>query len=270
MAVDSLSVLLVGSGSLLGRAVMAVPPGDLAITAVTHDQFEPAMAKSYDVIVNMAYDPRYMREAYDPALDFDRKVAEAVAGGRGHFVMLSSRRVYGPGHKGPIAEDAPTCPADTYGRNKLYTEELVRALLGSRCTVLRLGNVFGFETGRHTFLGIALENLKRNDRIVLDANPFVAKDFIPLPDCTAALLSIIRAKPAGTFNLGYGTATETGRIALWLIEGYGRGELAVTSAEERDGFLLDIGALKARGLLPEHQISIRDYCVGIGEQLRNA
>jgi dTDP-4-dehydrorhamnose reductase/UDP-glucose 4-epimerase len=269
MPPDQPSILLVGAGSLLGRGVLDVADG-AAITAVSHDRFDAAMARDHDVVVNMAYDPRHMREAYDPARDFDRKVAEAVAGGRGHFVMLSTRKVYGPGHEGPIGEDAPCRPADAYGRNKLETEGAVRALLGNRATILRLANVFGFEPGRHTFLGIALENLKVHGRITLDANPFVQKDFIPLSDCAMAILSVIRKMPSGTFNLGYGTATEIGRIAMWLIEGFGRGELVVSSAEERDSFLLDTSRLQALGLLPEPRKPIRQCCVEIGERLRNA
>ena len=36
-----------------------------------------------------------------------------------------------------------------------------------------------------------------------------------------------------------------GRLALWLIEGYGRGRLVVESPDERDSFVLDTRNLKA-------------------------
>jgi len=275
MASDSPTVLLVGSGSLLGGAVLAAAQNDIAITSVSHDRFDVGMVRDHDVVINMAYDPRYMREAYDPALDFDRRVAQAVAEQGGRFVMLSTRKVYGEGpggkgHETPIGEDSDCRPTGAYGRNKLETEAAVRALLGDRATILRLANVFGFEPGRHTFFGIALGTLKRLGRIELDSNPFVKKDFIPLPDCARAILSAIRHTPSGTFNLGYGTATEIGRIAMWLIEGFGGGELLISSAEERDSFLLDIRRLEALGILPERRMPIRQCCVEIGERLRNA
>jgi dTDP-4-dehydrorhamnose reductase/UDP-glucose 4-epimerase len=264
------SVLLVGASSLLGKALLAESQDAVSITGVSHTAFETVDPGAYDVVINMAYDPRYMRDAYETNIDFDRKVAEATARSGAHFVMLSTRRVYGPNQAIPVSEDALAQPVDAYGRNKLRTEGEIRALLGERCTILRLANVFGFEPGRHTFLGIALNNLRRTGRIVLDANPFVKKDFLPLPDCAAALLSVLALKPGGTFNLGYGTATETGRIAMWLIEGFGRGELVVSSAGERDSFLLDSSRLKALVALPEPRTSIRAYCVKIGEQLRDA
>jgi nucleoside-diphosphate-sugar epimerase len=218
----------------------------------------------------MAYDPRYMQMPYDSAFDFDRKVAERTARSRAHFVMISTRRVYGPAKSTPISESAPTRPTDNYGRNKLRTEQEVGEMLGGRCTILRLANVFGFEPGRHTFFGIALETLRREGRIILDANPFVKKDFLPLPECASAIASVLCKRPSGTFNLGYGTATETGRIAMWLIEGYAKGELLVTSAAERDSFLLDSSRLRAVVGAPGLTHSIRDYCIEIGKQLRNA
>jgi hypothetical protein len=135
---------------------------------------------------------------------------------------------------------------------------------------LRLSNVFWFEPGRHTFFGVALENLRRQKQIVLDANPLVKKDFIPLPECAAGIVSVLRKKPSGIFNLGYGIGTEIGRIAMWLIEGYAEGELLVTSTEERDGFLLDNSKLCAVVDMPKPSRSIRDYCMEIGKRLRNA
>ena len=37
----------------------------------------------------------------------------------------------------------------------------------------------------------------------------------------------------------------SGRLALWLIEGYGRGRLIIDSPDERDSFVLDTRNLKA-------------------------
>jgi UDP-glucose 4-epimerase len=264
------SVLVVGSGSMLGRSLLGQGREGLVLEGVSHADFEHGKAAKYDVIVNMAYDPRYMREAYHPGLDFDLKVAQAVAEGPGHFFMMSSRKVYGSAGSDPIREDAVTAPVDPYGRNKRETEKRIESLLGSRCTILRLANVFDFEPSRHTFFGMALTSLRRDKRILLDVNPFVKKDFIPLTDCMDAIRALLSQRPSGLFNLGYGTATEIGRIAMWLIEGYGQGELVVNSTEERDGFLLDIGKLTALIGAPGNRKTIRERCLEIGEHLRHA
>jgi dTDP-4-dehydrorhamnose reductase/UDP-glucose 4-epimerase len=266
----SQKILLVGATSMLGKAVAAEVRHGFSLDTISHHQIEDVDLGVYDTVVNMAYDPRYMRAAYDPELDFDRKVAALVARSGAHFVMMSTRKVYGAAGQEPIPETAPTNPIDNYGRNKLRTESEILGLLGRRCTILRLSNAFWFELGRHTFFGIALENLRHQKRIVLDANPFVKKDFIPLPECAAGIVTVLRKKPSGIFNLGYGTGTEIGRIAMWLIEGYGEGELLVTSTKERDGFLLDNSKLCAVADMPKPSRSIRDYCMEIGKRLRNA
>ena len=49
-------------------------------------------------------------------------IAACAAGGVEHFVFSSTAAVYGqPAHL-PVAEDAPTCPVNPYGRSKLMTE----------------------------------------------------------------------------------------------------------------------------------------------------
>ena len=55
----------------------------------------------------------------------------------------------------------------------------------------------------------------------------------------------MRAPARGVLNLGSGVALPVGRLALWLIEGFGRGRLVVESPEERDSFVLDTRNLKA-------------------------
>ena len=264
------NILLIGANSMLGKAVMAEPRDGLALTAISHHELPEADFSSYDAVINMAYDPRYMRTAYDSALDFDRSVAERAVDSGAHFVMMSTRRVYGPTSGAAIRENDPTKPMDNYGANKLRTEDEVRRLLGNRCTILRVANVFGYEPGRHTFFGIALETLRRNGRVILDSNPFVEKDFLPLSECAASIISVLRKKPSGIFNLGYGTATPIGRIAMWLIEGYSEGELLITSAEERDAFLLDSSKLRAVADLPKRTGTVRDHCIEIGKRLRDA
>jgi dTDP-4-dehydrorhamnose reductase len=266
----SQKILLVGDTSMLGKAVTAETRNGFSLDAISHRQIADVDFSAYDTVVNMAYDPRYMQAAYDPELDFDRKVATLAARSAAHFVMMSTRKVYGPVGKEPVPETAPTEPIDNYGRNKLRTESEILGLLGRRCTILRLSNAFWLEPGRHTFFGVALENLRRKKRIVLDVNPFVRKDFFPLPEYAAAIVSVVRKKPSGIFNLGYGSATEVGRIAMWLIEGYAEGELLVTSTEERDGFLLDNSKLYGVVDVPKPSRSIRNYCVEIGKRLRNA
>jgi len=260
--------LLIGSGSHLGGAVLAAEGDGLSIDAVSHSVgLESLNLDEYNVVVNMGYDPRYMREPYVQELDFDLAVAKWVAQSSTHYVMISTRRVYGQPMPFKIDEDCVPQPQDHYGRNKYRTEQQVHELLGPRYTIVRVANVFGFEPGRHTFFGIALDSLKRNNKIVLDVSPFVRRDFIYIDDFARTLRRVLTLRPEGLFNLGSGESTAIGHVALWMIEGYGKGDLVVTSPVERDEFELNIDKL-VRAIGPmESSVTIRERCNKIGERL---
>jgi len=262
-------ILIIGGGSFLARAVLAQDP---SITAVGHGQMLSASElEGFDVVVNCALDPRFMKDAYDEGYDADLRAALAVrAARRPHLVMLSTRRVYGP--NAPFGADEATlpAPADRYGENKLRSEARVADLLGERCTVLRVANVFGFEPGRHTFFGIALRTLRDEGLIRLDVSEKVRRDFLPLEDFARALRKVCDVRPAGLFNLGSGAPTALGSIANALIEGYGAGRLVVDSDEVRDEFLLDSSKLNSRIGYMDRSIDVAEHCIRIGDQLKNA
>jgi dTDP-4-dehydrorhamnose reductase/UDP-glucose 4-epimerase len=81
----------------------------------------------------------------------------------------------------------------------------------------------------------------------------------------------VAASPAGTFNMGSGDAYPIGQIALWIIEGFGGGELVVNATKERDNFLLDITKLsEVIGDDCIHDEDVRTRCLEIGRRLKNA
>jgi UDP-glucose 4-epimerase len=169
----------------------------------------------------------------------------------------------------PSNELTPPAPDDNYGCNKLATEQVVCEILGDRCTVLRIANIFDLEPGRHTFFGIALGTLKREGKIVLDVNPFVRRDFLHIEDFAMMLLRVLANAPGGILNIGSGHATEIGRIALWLIEGFGEGELIVLSPAARDNFELDVSRFASLFGRVKPVMDIQDRCIEIGRRLRD-
>jgi UDP-glucose 4-epimerase len=266
----AVAVLLVGKSSQLARAVLETASAAIAVHAVSHDtDWNAIHFDDFDVVVNMAYDPRYMREPYDEAKDFDLWVARKTDAARPHFVMLSTRRVYGPNAPFPANESTVPAPADHYGRNKLATEIAVKQLLGPRCTILRVANVFGFEPGHHTFFGIVLKSLKERGQIVLDVAPTVRRDFIYIEDFARIVRALLANPPGGTLNIGSGVATELGSIARAVIEGYGEGQLVVESEQERDNFLLDVSRLESVIGPTSASAGILQRCREIGARLRN-
>ena len=81
------------------------------------------------------------------------------------------------------------------------------------------------------------------------------------------LTRIAAAPPGGILNVGSGIALPTGRLALWLLEGYGRGELVIASPRERDAFVLDVGRLTRRYGSPCTYDELRDACLELGRRL---
>lgn len=232
---------------------------------------EPAALSDVDLLINCAFNPRLRTGCYEAACDADLQLVHRLSPNT-RVIMLSSRLVYGPAGDDPcLREDRAPRPDRPYGINKLRTEEALVGLLGARLTVLRLSNVFGDEDqpGRQNFLAMALRSLRGQRRVVLDMSPFVERDFIPVDALVEHIVQISRVPQAGLYNIGAGTAVPTGRIAQWLIEGHGHGELVVTDMREFDAFWLDIGAARRDfGIGPVPVQRIRQACLDLGRRAR--
>jgi dTDP-4-dehydrorhamnose reductase/UDP-glucose 4-epimerase len=261
-------LLVVGAGSFIARHFIAACAEP--VRAVGHDAIDrPDLLDGVDRVISCARHPLLGTDDYRPeAMDPDVRLAERVAGRAIDYVMLSSRKVYAPSAK-PLAETDRAASQDLYGRHKLAAERALRARLGPRLTILRLANVFGYERGpaRRTFMSQLLDGLARADRIRFDMSPFTARDFLPVEACARMLARIVAAPPGGVLNVGSGIALPTGRLALWVLEGYGRGELVIESPREHDAFVLDIAELTRRYGPPCTYDELRASCLELGRRL---
>jgi nucleoside-diphosphate-sugar epimerase len=225
-------------------------------------------------VINCAFDPRLKSGPYDSEHDIDLHIAAQLRNWPAvHYVMLSSRLAYGPAPGDLRLHEGMTATPDRhYGKAKLTTERALQGLLGDRLTVLRLSNVFGDEAwpGRQSFFASAMRSLKDHGRIVLDISPFVERDFIPVQELAVSLVRIASAPRPGLFNLGAGCATPTGRVAQWLIEGFGGGVMLVSDLREFDAFRLDIAAARAAfAIEPVSPAVVRERCTHLGARLRD-
>jgi UDP-glucose 4-epimerase len=261
-------LLVVGAGSFIARHFLAACRGP--VSAVGYDAIDRSdLLDGVDRVISCARHPLLGSERYHVAtMDPDVRLAERIAGRAIEYVMLSSRKVYAPSAR-PLAEADPTAPQDLYGQQKLAVEKALRAKLGERLTVLRLANVFGYERGpeRRTFLSLLLDGLADEGRIRLDMSPFTARDFLPVEACARLLARIVAAPPGGVLNVGSGIALPTGRLALWVLEGYGRGELVIESPREHDAFVLDINKLTRHYGAPCTYDELRAACLDLGRRL---
>ena len=261
-------LLVVGHHSFIARHFLAAC--EQPVTAVGHDAISrPDLLDGVDRVISFARHPLLGSKDYRPAtMDPDLRLAERIAGRGIDHVMLSSRKVYAPSTR-PLAEIDPTGPQDPYGRQKLALEQALRELLGPRLTILRLANVFGYERGesRRTFFSLTLDQLARDGQIRFEMSPFVARDFLPVEACVRVLVRIVAAPPGGVLNVGSGIALPTGRLALWVLEGYGRGQLVIGSPDERDSFVLDVTRLTSLYGPPCSFDDLREACIDLGRRL---
>jgi UDP-glucose 4-epimerase len=262
-------VLVVARHSFLAQhSLSALSPARVA--AIGHDEIErPDLLDGVGCIVNFARHPMARSDDYRlEEMDADLRLARRVGKRDIAYVMLSSCKVYAPS-EGSLSETSPTGPRDTYGRHKLAVERALRDLLGERLTVLRLANIFGYERtpGRTTFVSISLDRLAREGRIHYAMSPFVERDFLPVSAFAQVLAKIVEAPPGGILNVGSGISLPTGRLALWILEGFGRGALVIESTEEKDPFVFDVTRLTSLYGPPCSPADLRDACLAIGRRL---
>lgn len=262
-------ILMVGRHSFLAAHVLAALDPD-EVVAIRHDEIErPDLLEGIGCVVNFCRDQIAEDKGHrSEEAGTDLRLARRIGGRDIAYVMLSSRKVYAPG-EAPLSETSPIGPADAYGRHKLAVEDALRGLLGERLTVLRLANIFGYERmpGRRTFVAMSLDHLAREGRIHYGMSPFVERDFLPVSAFARVLARIVRAPPSGILNVGSGIGLPVGRLALWILEGFGRGALVIESTAEKDGFVLDIAGLERLYGRPCSFADLHDACLGIGRRL---
>lgn len=263
-------ILIVGQNGFLAKSVTRRHDA-AGFRFITHDQIDDERVfDGVTSLVNLAVDPRYMRLAYDELFDFELRVGKMIAARDIHYVMLSSRKVYSPEALMSATEHSATGGVDDYGRSKRTTEQALGGMLGSKLTVFRLANVAGFDDqwDRPTFMARMLSGLRSHGRITLDISPFARRDFITDDVLTDTIVQAAKMRVGGCFNLGSGVALEIGRLAGWIIEGFGRGELLSTSPQLRDEFVLDVAKLKAQFDVQCTRDDIKSKCLEVGRRLR--
>jgi UDP-glucose 4-epimerase len=261
-------ILVVGRNSFLARHFLAAMPG-ARIKAAGHEEIDRAdLLDDVRTVLSFARHPDIGRDDYELTCDPDVRLTRRIGERAIACLMLSSRKVYAE-PRGPLLESSPLAPRDAYGRNKLAVEKELTRRLGPRLTVLRLANIFGYERapGRRTFLSITLDQLAAEGCIRYDMSPFVERDFLPVERAAELLARIAAAPPGGVLNVGSGIALPAGRIALWILEGFGRGELVIRSGEERDPFVLDVTRLRSLFGEPCTLEDLRASCLAIGRRL---
>jgi len=261
--------IVVGRGSLLARE-FAARHADLVLRAVGHaDAGDASVYEGARCVVNFALAPGLETLPYDPALDIDLRIAQQAARRGLHYLMISSRRVYAADAQWNAVESQPAPGMDAYGRNKARIEGELRAHLAGRLTVLRPGNVIGYEpvAGRRRFGAYMQQQLLGQGRIRLTVDPAARRDLVPVEFFCQAVRAAALQRSPGTYNVGAGRATRVGDAARWLLAGYGRGELLSETTQAPDEFQLDCTRLRETFGLACGEGAVEQALTDIGRQL---
>ena len=258
-------ILVTGANGFIGRAIVQALGHDARPTSHLATAL-PTVDANMTAVVHAGRDPLLGKPDYRVAQDAELAIARFAAARDLPYLGLGSRKVYAPADR-PLAEDAPLGPTDRYGEQKLALEEALEGILGHRLTRLRLANIFGFERGRTSFLGMMLEGLETAGTITFDMSPFVARDFLPVETTAEAIARLARNPPGGIVNIGSGVPLEVGRLALALIEGRGEGRLLVTDPRHHDAFTLDVGRMRALTGITTDAAAILARAQSIGRRL---
>jgi nucleoside-diphosphate-sugar epimerase len=116
---------------------------------------------------------------------------------------------------------------------------------------------------------MAISRLLEQKRLVFPFSAFTPRDFLPVQEFARLLAAMIEQRPAGIFNVGSGLALPVGQICLWIMEGFGQGEVIITKPHQFDRFRLDITKLEAAlGPQPDLTPMIYESSVAIGRTMR--
>lgn len=138
--------------------------------------------------------------------------ALVTAGIRPRFLMVSTGEVYGPGHDGPIGEDAPVNPVSAYADSKRAAEDALADLGASSGIPLIIARAFSHTGPGQATVAVLpalaarlLEARRTGVHSVKTGNLDVIRDFLDVRDVVQAYLALLRHGTAGEcYNVASG------------------------------------------------------------------
>ena len=265
---DAAEILVIGKNSYLGKTFLTLT--DHAVVSKRYFDESAINWGKIKVVINFTLNPFYKTNSYSPEIDEDLKVIKSAKKYNVHYVMLSSRMVYSPNSTAHYSEQSALGRNNVYATNKIITENIVMENLPDKQTILRLGNIFGFELDRPSFFGMALTNLKKKKEIVMDCSLSTKRDFLPVEVFCKLLDQIIITRPVGIFNLSSGLSIPVGDMGSAILSGFGVGSITSNNREVRDPFILEVKKLQNLLDFKITQEDVLGAAHKAGELLKNA
>jgi len=268
-----IKILLIGQNSFVAQNFIATCESyGLILDTCSHNNI-PDNLYVYGWIINFSINPKMFSEHYSTSIDQDFLISQKIVGNtQARFVMISSRMVY-PCYNStvPLVESSvlEITNQNQYGLNKIQSEREVRSILSAdKLLILRASNIFGLESGRHTFMGMAQRRLIEKNEILLDMDEATIRDFIPVNYFCKCLLRLVNCNASGIYNVGSGEEITVHEICSEIIGGFGKGQLKMLPDSILKGqFILDVSKLEKLTGYKINKAQILSYTRTLGEQL---
>jgi len=259
-----MKTLIIGNNSFIGKSAYQNINNT---NKISYSDIDKTNLKEYNVILNCSIMDEYKNSVYSEDNDVDIKLARMAEKANIHYIMISTRKVYGISNSlARYNEQSHLNPSDRYSENKLITEYKIKDLIDSY-TILRPSNVFGYEPNRKSFMGFCMNQLRDTNKIVYDVSANNIRDFIDVNTFSKVLNHICELKPKGLYNVGSNFGLTVGDVSKYLIEGYGSGNLIADSEKPFDQFILDNNKIKSELGINIDIIDFEKVIVELGRKL---
>jgi UDP-glucose 4-epimerase len=204
------------------------------------------LLRQSDVVLNLSVHPEIMRAGtLNDETNLDVRLARINEGSKVHYIMASTRKVYGNHPVKPeITEESPIAPECGYGQAKVEIErQLANIIPPSRLSIVRFTNVAGFNDFTQAGLvGTVFNRLAHGQPVKMTLDPDCARDFLPQHKFSEIMVAFTENPAAGTFNLGSGVGLPLRNIMDTWAGVFGA-TVAYEPQQREAGFWLNSGRI---------------------------
>lgn len=243
-------VLIVGKNSFISKSLSKVKDENKFYKISYNDLYDTDLTQ-FDVVINCSINPSFKTSTYHLGIDVDYDVAHKSYMSGCHFVMLSTRKIYGSSTiLKTYDETSEQKPYDHYSENKLLSETKIATQFGDRTTIIRGSNLFGYEPNRNSMMGYFIDQLDKDGIIRYNILSTTSKDIIHVDDATKILSKVCSQKPIGLYNLGTSFPYTMLNIGIFLLDGFNDGKIEnrmlLEGSEYGEQFVLNTSKLYSR------------------------
>ena len=235
-------IILIGKKSFLGHYIKKNLNKKLDILHLTLQEFQKLdneKLEKYNYICNCSITKKYQNNRYKSDNDIDIKIINKIKKLKIKYIFLSSRKVYEA--KKNLSELAKLKPLDNYARNKIITENKIRALLKKRSLILRISNVIGKPIKNpkrvtKNFIDNYIK-FKNKDKIIKYKNYY--KDFLSIDQFTKIFFDIVKKKLDGVYNVSLGQKVYISELLNWMDGNNYKTFIPINNFIDDDSFYLN-------------------------------